>query len=45
MTAEMEFCGVTYDHDLVIVDERDGEVTYECRRCGAEITEQADEAS
>jgi hypothetical protein len=34
-----EVCGETYDHDLTLIDERDGEATYECRVCGAEIAE------
>lgn len=33
-----EVCGETYDHDLTLIDERDGEATYECQVCGAEIT-------
>jgi hypothetical protein len=35
-----DICGETYDHDLRLVDERDGWCTYECRECGAEIQEQ-----
>lgn len=34
-----EVCGESYDHDLRVIDERDGTVTYECRNCGAEIIE------
>lgn len=37
-----EVCGETYDHDLMLVDERDGEAAYECRVCGAEVTDESD---
>jgi hypothetical protein len=37
-----EICGETYDHDLTLIDERDGEATYECQVCGAEITDTPD---
>ncbi len=30
-------CGESYDHDLRLIDERDGSATYECRDCGAEV--------
>lgn len=40
---EEEICGVSYDHDLALVDERDGWRSYECRRCGAEIEEQIED--
>lgn len=36
---EFEGCGWEYDHDLRLIDERDGMATHECRRCGAEIVE------
>jgi hypothetical protein len=38
-----EVCGESYDHDLRIVDERDGIVAYECRNCGAEIAAEPDD--
>jgi len=34
-----DICGHSFDHDLIIVDERDGILVYHCRRCGAEIHE------
>lgn len=39
ITEDEEVCGESYDHDLVLLDERDGYATYECRRCYAEIYE------
>jgi hypothetical protein len=38
-----EVCGETYDHDLMLVDERDGEATYECRVCGAEVLDEPED--
>ncbi len=35
-------CGESYDHDLRLIDERDGWRTSECRECGAEIIEDED---
>ena len=41
---EMEdVCGETYDHNLRLIGEGDGEATYECRECGAEVFEEVDE--
>jgi hypothetical protein len=37
---DFEGCGWEYDHDLRLIGEGDGERTYECRRCGAEIFEE-----
>ena len=34
---EEDVCGETYDHDLRLIEDRDGMRTYECRECGAEI--------
>ena len=34
-----DVCGETFDHNLRVIDERDGWVTYECRTCGAEVVE------
>lgn len=34
-----EICGESFDHDPVVVDERDGERALWCRNCGAEWTE------
>ncbi len=31
------------EHDYRLLDEQDGERSYECRRCGAETTESDDE--
>lgn len=36
-------CGESYDHDLHLIGEGDGERTYECRECGAEIWESDDD--
>lgn len=33
-------CGENYDHDLRIIGDSDDLVTYECRKCGAEIIEE-----
>lgn len=35
-------CGESYDHNLEVVDERDGWVTYMCSECGAEVIEDGD---
>lgn len=35
-----EVCGESFDHDLRLIDERDGWRTYECRVCGAEVSEE-----
>lgn len=44
-TAEPEpVCGESYDHDLSLIDEADGWATYECRKCGAEVVTEPDEA-
>jgi hypothetical protein len=32
-----DVCGDSYDHDLDLIDERDGYCSYVCRTCGAEI--------
>ena len=40
---EGDVCGESYDHNLRLIDERDGCRTYECRTCGAEIFEDDDE--
>lgn len=37
-----EECGYSYDHDLTEGDSVDGIVTAECRRCGAELTWEAE---
>ena len=42
--SDEDICGETYDHDLRLVDERDGIATYECRRCGAEVIEEDENA-
>jgi predicted RNA-binding Zn-ribbon protein involved in translation (DUF1610 family) len=36
-------CGETYDHDLRLIDKRDGTATYECRECGAEVIDDDEE--
>lgn len=36
-------CGESFDHDLRVIDQRDGGTTYECRTCGAEICEYDEE--
>jgi hypothetical protein len=33
-------CGEGFDHDLSLVDERDGLATLECRTCGAELIQE-----
>ena len=39
-----DVCGESFDHDLALIDERDGYTTYECRTCGTEVfTEPEDE--
>lgn len=38
-----EICGETIEHDLDEVSSGDGETTYMCRRCDAEIVEAAKE--
>lgn len=38
-----DICGETFDHDLRLIDERDGDRSYECRVCGAEIYESDDQ--
>jgi predicted RNA-binding Zn-ribbon protein involved in translation (DUF1610 family) len=38
-----EVCGETWDHDLRVIDSRDGSTTYECRECGAEVIEDHDD--
>lgn len=35
-------CGYSYDHDLRLIDTRDGISSYECRECGAEIVDPPD---
>ena len=40
---DKEVCGESYDHDLRLIDERDGFATYACRECGAEIFTEPDE--
>lgn len=40
-----ETCGESYDHDLRLIDEADGYATYECRKCGAEVTTEPDNQS
>lgn len=42
MFEETEECGVTFDHDLSVLDERDGYTTEVCRRCDAEIITPSD---
>lgn len=39
---EGDECGVTIDHDVEIIYEGDDGVQWECRRCGAEVWEDAD---
>jgi hypothetical protein len=39
-----EVCGVSYDHRLKLIDERDGSRSYECEECGAEVLEDDEEA-
>jgi hypothetical protein len=35
-------CGESYDHQLRLIDERDGYAAYECIECGAEILTEPD---
>jgi hypothetical protein len=43
MTDDTEpVCGESYDHDLRLIDERDGYATYDCRECGAEVLTEPD---
>lgn len=35
-------CGESFDHELRLIGEGDGERTYECTNCGAEIWEEDD---
>lgn len=39
-----DVCGYTYDHDLQLVDDRDGIRVSVCRECGAEIIEEEEDA-
>jgi hypothetical protein len=32
-------CGVSFDHELDVIDTTNEGTTYECRRCGAELYE------
>lgn len=34
-----DICGETIDHDLREIGSADGQTSWECRRCGAEIIE------
>lgn len=36
-------CGESYEHDLSLLDSRDGISSYECRNCGAEVFSEDDE--
>lgn len=36
-------CGESYDHDLRLIDGREGYATYECRECGAEVATEPDD--
>lgn len=36
-------CGESYEHDLSLIDSRDGITSYECRNCGAEVFAEDDE--
>ncbi len=36
-------CGESNDHDVRLIDERDGYATYECRECGAEVVTEPDD--
>lgn len=36
---ESDICGETFDHDLEITGSGDGETTYRCLRCDAELVE------
>lgn len=42
MASDEEDCPPYYEHDYRKVDERDGLTTYICRRCDAEIQEEAE---
>lgn len=39
---EIDECGEVVDHDLRLIDDRDGARSYECKRCGAEIVERTE---
>jgi len=34
-----EGCGISYDHTLRLIGEKDGIQTFECEECGAEVVE------
>lgn len=36
-------CGESFDHDLRLISEGDGQRTYECQNCGAELWEEDDD--
>lgn len=38
-----DVCGESYDHDLMLIAERDGYASYECRACGAEVVSEPDD--
>lgn len=38
-----DVCGITYSHSLIVIDQRDGLISLECTRCGAEIFYEGDE--
>lgn len=37
------WCGDYPEHDYFVRDEADGDVAYECRRCGAELIETSED--
>ena len=39
----LEVCGESHDHELRVIDQRDGMISLECTRCGAEIFYEGDE--
>jgi hypothetical protein len=43
MTDDVLFCGFSYDHEAVAVDEADGITSYVCTNCEAEWTESDEE--
>lgn len=34
-------CGYSYDHQLRLLDERDGDTVWQCINCGAEVLEES----
>lgn len=40
---EMEYCGISFDHEEELFDEGDGERVYICNNCQAELIEYYEE--